>query len=300
MSSLHAAVRAVAAGHGVPGREVAELPGGVANQVFGLGAGLILRIPRSAEFVADLAKEAALIPVARAAGVRTPAVVERASISLDGVPTPYVLMERVHGWDHLTRPSPAIWPAVGREIALLHRVESLPEVPEDGISSGRAAEELVDGGRLDAETGRWLQGWMDELRQRFDENSPNVLLHGDLASQNLMVGDDGELAALIDWGDAAWGPRGMEFAKLRLEDVVRVLPSYKEHADRRFDGGELEAAVLWFHLQWGLSNLTGPAHNGGRHWTAAPASRVLGVLRFVASGPPGPWDGLIKKVDLWV
>lgn len=141
---------------------------------------------------------------------------------------------------------------------------------------------------------------MDGLRGRFDERSPNVLLHGDLAPQNLMVDEAGRFVALVDWGDAAWGPRGMEFAKLRLEDVARVLPAYREVADVRFETGELEAAVLWFHLQWGLSNLTGPPRTGQRHWTATPGSRVLGVLRFLASDPPEPWDGLIKKVDLWV
>jgi aminoglycoside phosphotransferase len=476
MTPIHTAARAIATTHGVDPDEVTQLPGGVANHAFRLGSHLILRIPRSAAFIADLQKELAVIPVARAAGVRTPAIVAQGTIPLDNIPTPYVVMDRIHGHDLVTHPDALtahpganLWSDLGREIALLHQVrqpqgrpildhdlepsrtggldperlpskaqpsspndastgnrrpvaelpgsgdisasdlagvtegrlsvdafaeapsstpenarregisardlvsaaegsgvvdafaEDLRSIPEDagragdlgsahevpgpggdnlgkgpeGTGAGRAtsleqddvpadrgtrpasthaldgipedsgtgrgsADELVEQGYLDAETGRWVGGWMDGLRERFDENSPKVLLHGDLAPQNLMVDDSGRLVAVIDWGDAAWGPRGMEFAKLRLGDVVRVLPAYKDAADVRFGRGELEAAVLWFHLQWGLSNLTGLPRLGERHWTAPPASRVLGVLRFLASDPPEPWRSVIKKVDLWV
>jgi hygromycin-B 7''-O-kinase len=302
MTPIRAAASAIAIDHGVDPDEVTEIPGGVANHVFRLGPALILRIPRSSDFIADLHKEVAVIPVARSAGVRTPALVAQGTIPLDGTPTPYVLMDRVQGNDLVTHPGPTIWADLGREVALLHQVhqQSLTGVPEDSGTGRGSAEELVDRGYLDPETGRWLGSWMGRLRGRFDENSPKVLLHGDLAPQNLMVDDAGRFAALIDWGDAAWGPRGMEFAKLRLEDVARLLPAYKDVADVRFEPGELEASVLWFHLQWGLSNLTGPPRLGARHWTAPPASRVLGVLRFLASNPPEPWDGAIKKMDHWV
>jgi aminoglycoside phosphotransferase (APT) family kinase protein len=292
------AARAVAVEHGVEPTDVTEISGGVANYVFHLGQRLILRMPRAAAFADDLRKEIAVIPVARGAGVRTPAIVAQGTT--EG--TPYVVMERVDGNDLVERASTEVWAELGREVGLLHRIERqlLSGVPVDSGGDGRAVEGLVERGYLDAGTGRWLAGWMDELGGRFDRHAPAVLLHGDLAPQNVMVDGAGRFAALIDWGDAAWGPRGTEFAKLRLEDVVRVLPAYKDVVGVRFEPGELEAAVLWFHLQWGLSNLTGPPRLGERHWTAAPASRVLGVLQFVASGPPQPWDQLIKKVDLWV
>ena len=54
---------------------VRPIPGGVAKHVFHLGDSLILRIPRTEQFVLDLAKEAAVIPAARDAGVRTPEVI---------------------------------------------------------------------------------------------------------------------------------------------------------------------------------------------------------------------------------
>ena len=35
-----------------------------------------------------------------------------------------------------------------------------------------------------------------------------------------------------------------------------------------------------------------PPRPNERHWTAPPASRLLGVLRFFAAGPPEPWSRL--------
>jgi hypothetical protein len=104
---------------------------------------------------------------------------------------------------------------------------------------------------------------------------------------------DGRLQAIIDWGDAAWGPPGMEFAKLTLEQVAATLPGYRRTT--RAEG--LEASALWFHLSWGISGLTKDPQPGQRHWTAPPSSRLLGVLRFYASSPPQPWPGLIKKTQ---
>jgi aminoglycoside phosphotransferase (APT) family kinase protein len=292
------AARAIAVEHGIAPTAVTELSRGVANYVFQLGQRLILRTPRTASFADDLRKEIAVVPVARGAGVRTPAIVAHGTT--EG--TPYVVMERVEGNDLVERASTEVWVELGREVGLLHRIgrQFLSGVPVDSGGDGQAVERLVERGYLDAGTAQWLAGWMHELDERFDREAPAVLLHGDLAPQNIMVDNAGRFAALIDWGDAAWGPRAMEFAKLRLEDVVRVLPAYKDVVGMRFAPGELEAAVLWFHLQWGLSNLMGPPRLKERHWTAPPASRLTGVLRFVASAPPEPWDKLIKKVDLWV
>lgn len=86
---------AVAARHGIPPADVHPLPAGVANHVLALGDALVLRVPRGPDFEADLRKEAALIPVVRAAGVRTPALVE----FRDGA----MLLERVPGTDLVGR-----------------------------------------------------------------------------------------------------------------------------------------------------------------------------------------------------
>ena len=67
------------------------------------------------------------------------------------------------------------------------------------------------------------------------------MLHGDLAAQNLLATSN-RLDALIDWGDAAWGPPTMEFAKLPLKQVAATLPAYAARTGRT----NVEAAALWF------------------------------------------------------
>ncbi|GAA1588436.1 hypothetical protein GCM10009789_47460 [Kribbella sancticallisti] len=282
---------ALADRYGVRLEAVREVPGGVANRAYLLGDELFLRIPRSPAFERDLRKEAAVIPVARAAGVRTPAIVEfDASRRL--LAAPYMVVERVRGRDLVGREAPekSFWEEVGRQVALLHAVQPAPlegVTSDDGGGDPRpTVDRLATEGYLDSGTANWLLGWFDRLAVHIPQDQPHKLLHGDLAPQNLLASDsDNHLEALIDWGDAAWGPPGMEFAKLPLEQVAAALPSY-----RSTEG--LEAAALWFHLSWGVSAIPKPPQPNQRHWTAPPTSRLLGVLRFFAAGPPAPWSGL--------
>lgn len=290
-------IAAIADRYGVRVEAIREVPGGVANQAFALGDDLFLRIPRAAEFERDLHKEVAVIPVARAAGVRTPAIVDfDATRTL--LDAPYMVIEQLHGTDLIQAepPDDQFWQDLGNQVALLH---GIPQTPLDGVPTDDGGgdprptvEHLATLGYLDPGTADWLLGWFDRLATRFPHNQdqPRVLLHGDLAPQNLLTRHNG-LEALIDWGDAAWGPPGMEFAKLRLEQVAATLPAYTGQSTSESDG-QLEAAALWFHLSWGLSRIPKLPRPNERHWTAPPASRLLGVLRFFAAGPPDPWSGL--------
>jgi hygromycin-B 7''-O-kinase len=282
---------ALATRYGVPAESIREVPGGVANRAYALGNDLFLRIPRSPAFDNDLLKESTIIPAARAAGVRTPGIVDFDN-TRSLVDAPYMVLERVHGTDLVDtdEPSPAFWQEVGSQVALLHQVEQPPAgvAPDDGGGDPRpTVERLATAGYLDPGTTSWLLACFDHLNDLIPDNQPPVLLHGDLAQQNLMA-DNNHLQALIDWGDAAWGPPGMEFAKLRLEHVVAVLRGYPQQEG-------LEASILWFHLSWGISGLPKTPQPGQRHWTAPPPSRLLGVLRFYASSPPAPWSGLLSQ-----
>ncbi|MEU4395160.1 phosphotransferase [Kribbella sp. NPDC023855] len=131
-------------------------------------------------------------------------------------------------------------------------------------------------------TANWLLAAFDHLQTLIPQDQSQVLLHGDVALQNLMAHDN-QLQGLIDLGDAAWGPPGMEFAKLRLEQVVAMLADYR--------GGEgLEASILWFHLGWGLGNLTqGPATRAAALDCSAgqSATRRTAVLRVVTASTVG-------------
>jgi len=279
---------------GVPDGQVFEVAGGVANRGFVLGKELFLRIARPG-FEGDLRKEAAVVPVARAAGVLTPAIIEYDE-SLDLIAAPYVVMERVHGTEPTT-----VTVGLAEQLARLHLSErtDIAGVPQDGAGDPwRTVDDLAERGYLDRGTAKWLDGWFTRLADRFDRDDPKVLIHGDVAAHNLLAGPDGELSALIDWGDAAWAPRAMDFAKLPLDHVAAILPDYVHHHNalstthRRTHEEELAAATLWFHLAWALGKLAADPWPGQRHWTAPPGSRLLGLLRFFASAPPSPWSNL--------
>jgi hygromycin-B 7''-O-kinase len=281
-------VAAVARRHGVRSGQVLEVAGGVANRGFVLGEQLFLRVARPG-FEADLRKETTVIPVARFAGVLTPAIIEYDE-SRTLIDAPYVVMERVHGTEPTEVPI-----ALAEQLARLHQVQEadLPDLPQDGGGDPwRTVSDLATRGYLDPGTANWLTGWFTRLADRFDRNEPRVLIHGDVAAHNLLATPTGELTALIDWGDAARAPRAMDFAKLPLDDVATILPHYIRCIGSATHEEELAAAILWLHIEWALGKLTAAPWPGQRHWTAPPASRLLGLLKFFAGNPPPPWTDL--------
>jgi hygromycin-B 7''-O-kinase len=287
-----ARVTATGQRHGVRPEQITEVVGGVANRGFVLGEALFLRVARPG-FEDDLRKEAGVVPVARSAGVLTPAIVEYDD-SRQLIDAPYVVMERVHGIE-----PPGVPAGLAEQLARLHGTErtDIPGVPQDdGGDPWLTVDALAERGYVDLGTAEWLSGWFTRLSDRFDRNEPKVLIHGDVAAHNLLAGPDDELRALIDWGDAAWAPPGMDFAKLPLEHVAALLPDYLRalsHAGQHVPPeDEVAAATLWFHLHWALGKLTATPWPGQRHWTAPPASRLLGLLRFFATTPPTPWSAL--------
>ena len=303
----HTALAAIARRHGATAESVRPIPSGIANQVFHLGDDLILRIPHTRRFLMDLVKEAAVIPVARDAGVRTPNVVTFDDTCSE-VDVPYMVLARAPGADLArltlsTAETEHVFHQVGRELAKLHRLSrttttDLCDVPADDDSADpRAlALRLLAEGWLDADTSQWLTGWFDRLSAHLPPDPPQVLLHGDIAPQNLLVSlDTAQLTGIVDWGDAQWADPAIEFAKTPLTGVPAMLDGYRQESGDATSPGTRpwEARVLWIHLTWALARLADPAPSPGtRHWTAPPASRLLGLLRFFASSPPAPWTDL--------
>ncbi|MFF0338240.1 phosphotransferase family protein [Kribbella sp. NPDC004875] len=302
-------VIAVARRHGVDPGQVHEVAGGVANRGFVLGEELFLRVSRPG-YEDDLLKETRVVPAARSVGVLTPAIVEYdASGRL--VDSPYAVMERVHGSEPADVPT-----GLAEQLARLHQIKRDPAangarpsrhtpgaaphsatevwgVPEDGWGDPwGTVDELATRGYVDVGTAEWLSGWFTRLAERVDDGEPKVLIHGDVAAHNLLAGPENELRALIDWGDAAWAPRAMEFAKLPLLQVAGLVPEYVGHAGSRESEEQLCAAVLWFHLAWAIGKIPAAPWPGQRHWTAPPASRLLSILRFFTTDPPAPWSDL--------
>ena len=265
---------AIAARHGVPAEKVQPGPAGGANHVFLLGDDLVLRIPRLRRDAHRLFAEAAIIPAARRGGVLTPAVVEfDASV-------PYLLTERVRGADATGEhgPNPRLYEELGRELAKLHQIPPPPRLPVDAppLDPWALVSDLRAEGRVDQDGAEWLAGWFDRLAPRVPIAPLRVAVHGDVAPQNIMVAG-GALAGLVDWGDAIIADPATEFAKLPLTVVPWVLQGYH--------GTNMEPRVLWHHLIWALARLRDAEPSAARHWSAPPASRLLGLLRFFATSP---------------
>jgi hygromycin-B 7''-O-kinase len=276
----------IAAGYDIPPHRVRELPGGEANRVHLLGDDLVLRIPRSAAFAADLRKEAAILPVVRAAGIRTTSLV-----SFGEEPVAHLLSTRLPGVARPDAdPDEAVCRELGRQLATLHRIDAtVPEVPVDAQPPDTAA--LVAGlaadGWIDTGAARWLDDWFARLTPLLPRAPERVLIHGDIAPQNLLVRPDGQLGGIVDWGDAMWADPAAEFAKLRLAQVPAVLAGYRQGGA---PDGDWEARVLWHCLVWALGRIADRATRPGqRHWTAPPASRLLDLLRLFSSGAAEPW-----------
>lgn len=298
---------AIATRHGVDGRKVRAAPSGGANHVFRLGDDLVLRIPRAEQLVADLVKEAMVIPAAQRAGVRTPDVVtfdDTRSV----VDMPYMVLVRAPGIDLARVELPRaevdhVFQQVGRELAKLHRLSPAAEpglsaVPEDdgGEDPLALVDRLLTEGWIDMEASRWLAGWLDRLSAYLPTERHRVLVHGDIAPQNLLVSRSApKLSGIVDWGDAQWADPAIEFAKTPLPGIPAMLRGYRQESGEGTpaEAGSWEARVLWFHLAWALGRLLDPVPKPGeRHWTAPPTSRLLGLLRFFASTPPAPWADL--------
>ncbi|MFD8377388.1 phosphotransferase family protein [Streptomyces sp. NPDC059679] len=299
---------AIATRHGVDIGEVRVAPPGGANHVFHLGDDLVLRIPRAERFVADLVKEAMVIPAVRRAGVRTPDVVTFDD-TRSMADMPYMLLVRAPGTDLAQARLPraevdAVFQQAGRELATLHRLSAsaapgLSAVPEDdGGGDPRAlVDRLFVNGWIDIEASRWLTDWFDRLSAYLPTDKPLVLVHGDIAPQNLLVSRSAPaLTGIVDWGDAQWADPAIEFAKTPLTGIPAMLEGYRQGSGEGTPAevGSWEARVLWFHLTWALGRLVHPVPTPGeRHWTAPPSSRLLGLLRFFASTPPEPWTNLV-------
>ncbi|HEY6737524.1 MAG TPA: aminoglycoside phosphotransferase family protein, partial [Actinopolymorphaceae bacterium] len=245
---------AIAERYQIPADDVVPAPvQGAVNDVWFLGDGLVARIPRGGGAPwAELEKEAAVIPIARRVGVRTPAVVTYDK-SCTVVSVPYLVVERVHARDLAAlnvgpRAAAGVYRSVGRSLAALHSarrstVGSLTGVVTDeGGDPREVVERLAIDGYLDVQQARWLAGWFTALERRRPVDVEPVLIHGDVAPQNILVDRESrDLAALVDWGDAAWADPAVDFAKVPLRAVPYVLEGYRSVRD---DGTDWEARAL--------------------------------------------------------
>lgn len=156
------AIAAMARHHGLPSAPVIRLPDtGIFNAIYLLGDDVVLRVPRRHPLHdRALYNESIAVPLARRAGVRTPALlVYDDSCTL--LPVPYTIYERVPGdtLGHLDlepEEAPAVWRDIGRDLARLHT-----GVERDGPGAALGERDVLPDPRQLAEdlaSGGWVTG----------------------------------------------------------------------------------------------------------------------------------------------
>ena len=274
-----AALRAICERHGLPWSNPEQLPSlGIINAVYALGDEHVLRVPRDHPIhVRQSVTEAQTIPRVVAAGVRTPALVAYDD-TLELLPVPYLVVERVRGRDLESRgvdplDVPDVLRAVGADLALVHALEPTEDasgMPHTDMPA--LLDDLVEKGWLSTYETTWLQAWIDELDAPPDEPT---LVHGDIQLSNILVDDDLRFVALLDWGCAFAGDRAIDFMPVPMRAVPPLLEGY------RAAGGEVDERRI---LRGGLIVLLRELHRGaepGTSWGERPVAWLADLAGFL-------------------
>ena len=293
---------AVLARHGLSGESVARLPDvGIFNAILTIGDSVVLRVPRvHPVFVESAHKEAIAVPAARAAGVRTPALLAFDD-TLEVLPVPYSLYERVAGetLEHLgldAADSRAAYRELGRDLGRLHdgidRVGPIADLELEGLPAPDDwPDELVREGYLGPAEARWISDWLARLRQRVEVSPmPDAFRHGDLQATNVMVSPTLAYLALLDWGACGWGNPAHDFAGVPAAAVPLLLDGYRDNRPVPRDGS-FEAHIVYRQLHLALFLLRRPPQPG-KSWAERPMAMLLDLVRFHAGSPEPGFEGL--------
>jgi aminoglycoside phosphotransferase (APT) family kinase protein len=272
-------LRSIAARHGVVAGRVERLPSlGIINVVYALGDDHVVRVPRNHPIhVRQAATEAATIPRVVDAGVRTPALVAYDD-SLDLLPVPYLVVERVIGRDLESRgvdplEVPEVLRAVGADLARVHALTPLRAASEMPVTDLPALlNDLIELGWLTRYETTWLAAWVDELDA---PRAPATLVHGDIQLSNILVDDELRYVALLDWGCALAGDPAIDFMPVPMRAVPPMLEGY------RAGGGEVDDRSI---LRGGLIVLLRELHRGaepGTSWGERPVAWLADLAGFL-------------------
>lgn len=198
--------------------DVTLLAHGWDNDVFRLGADLVVRMPRRRAAVPLLDHERRWLPLLAdrlPVPIPSPVAVGRPG---EGYPWPWTVLPYLAGEGASGVPrrrrGPLVEPLAGALRALHTPAPAdAPRNPVRGVPLADRDEpvrERLRSERLDARADL-LGLWEDALAApRFDREP--VWLHGDLHPANALVGADGALAALIDFGDLTSGDPATDLA----------------------------------------------------------------------------------------
>ena len=166
--------------------------------------------------------EALVAPLARAAGVRTPALVawaRRPDVA-------YSIWERVEGEPLGDRRDAAVWRAVGRELSRLHTIDRVVD-PRGVLHKPEKRDARPYLHALPAARADFIARCLSRC-ERARPSAPRVT-HYDVHGLNIICGGDGT-PSLIDWADAAWADPAADFGSIPAHHVPDALDGYEELA----------------------------------------------------------------------
>lgn len=290
-------LRAVAERAGFGAVAVSRLPQvGIFNAIYALGDRHVLRVPRAhPRFEGTASNEAIAVPLARAAGVRTPALVH-CDTSKTEFPFAYSIYERVGGRTLeglVSDPAGAdgAWRELGRDLARLHTAVAAGQgtalaIWDDKTDPRPLPDIIARAGYFTVMEAEWLNRWLVRLAQAVDQPQEDRFLHGDSQGTNVIVNPATlDYVAVIDWGSCKLGDIAHDFAGVPLRAVPAMLEGYRELAPT---GPGLEARIVWRHLQIALHQLRGqpvPDYS----WGERPMGMLLEVFRFFAAPRSEVW-----------
>lgn len=298
-------VRAIAACHDLDFDHATPISSnGIINTIFALGESYILRFPRNhPAHIQQAQAEAKAIPIAVAAGIRTPRLIAFAD-DRRILPVPYLIVERVHGTDLESLgsypPSAAgAWRELGCDLARLHGLARLHAAGPDGWpnptpdefsgTDPRAlVEDRVRDGWISAVEGRWFARWLDLLAPAANMPVQQRRVHGDVQMSNILVDPiSAAYVALLDWGCARRDDAAADFLPMPMRAVPHLLAGHREIAPLD-DDDTVEARILWRRLQLALGVLPrGAAPDCA--WGERPVGWLIDLLRFFLETSDERW-----------
>jgi aminoglycoside phosphotransferase (APT) family kinase protein len=267
---LRERIAAVAARHGLAlgaARPAARV--GAHSTVYLLPEAALKVAQTGPEAGAAVRRDAAVAPVARAAGVRVPRLLAFDDTG-DVLSAPYAVFERVRGGP-LASPRAgreeigAAWRALGRDLALVHDRADASGAPPLAALARFAQSPEVDprpwaevaatAGHLGTADSNRLIGLLDRLAPAALAPISPRWGHGDVNAGNVLADPPRRgYLALIDWAGSVWLDPAWDFASAPLAAVPHILAGHRDVAPLPADE-TAEARILWCRLQHALFGL---------------------------------------------
>lgn len=257
------------------------------NEVFRLGETLVVRLPRRASATGLIENEARWLPeIAQLVGLPIPQPVFTGRPSA-AYPRPWTVTRWADGRTASTLPvaDRGVFATQLADVVWSLHAPAPTGAPINPVRGGSLAREpfesrivarIADSAHPDELLARW-QAW----RTAPDHDGVDVWLHGDLHPHNMVVGDDGLLASIIDWGDLTAGDPACDLATAWLTFDETGRRAFRE----QLEAGAPLAPATWtrakawaLHLGLILTQMTddAPALRAiGEHALAAVLTEVV-------------------------